>query len=249
MSTSELAPSEQAPSKSFPARFIGVFLSPGETFADIARKPDFIAPLIVIIIAAVAFTETMLAKIGMERIVRQSMEQSSRTQNMTPEQMQQAVSQGVKIGGIITHVAGLIGPPIYLLVIAGIGLLIVNAILGGQAKFKSVFSAVCYAYSPALLGTVMGIALILFGDPENFNAQNPVPTNVGFFLNWRETSKPLMAIASSFDVFTIWFVLLAGIGLSATTERKAKASTVSIIYFGLWIVWVLGKAGLSMLTG
>src|SRR5256885_3186589 len=31
------------PPKSFAARFAGVFFSPGATFADIARKPDWIA--------------------------------------------------------------------------------------------------------------------------------------------------------------------------------------------------------------
>src|SRR5579859_7223685 len=47
------------PPKSFVERFIGVFISPGETFADIVRKPDFIAPMIVLIVITVAVTETM----------------------------------------------------------------------------------------------------------------------------------------------------------------------------------------------
>src|SRR5437016_3221869 len=68
-------PTEYAePPKSFLERFIGVFISPTETFADIGRKPDFVAPLVVGIVGAVAITETMLAKIGMGRIVRASLE-------------------------------------------------------------------------------------------------------------------------------------------------------------------------------
>ena len=74
------------PSKSFVERFIGVFISPGETFADIARKPDFIAPMILLTVMTIAVTETMLAKIGVEQIIRNSMAQSARGKSMTPEQ-------------------------------------------------------------------------------------------------------------------------------------------------------------------
>ena len=66
------------PAQSFPERLMGVFISPAETFADVARKPDFLAPLILGVLGAIAITETMLWKIGMERIVRTSIEQSSR---------------------------------------------------------------------------------------------------------------------------------------------------------------------------
>ncbi len=73
------------PPKSFAARFAGVFFSPGATFADIARKPDFIPPLVAGILASMVVTETMLWKIGMERIMRQQIEHSSRGATMTPE--------------------------------------------------------------------------------------------------------------------------------------------------------------------
>src|SRR5579863_3657326 len=95
-------PVDEAP-KSFVSRVVGVFVSPGETFADIDRRPDIIAPLILSILSTIAFTEIMLAKIGMERIVRMQLEQSGRACSMTPDQVDQAVSQGAKFGAIITH--------------------------------------------------------------------------------------------------------------------------------------------------
>ena len=33
------------PAQSFPERLMGIFISPAETLADVARKPDFVAPL------------------------------------------------------------------------------------------------------------------------------------------------------------------------------------------------------------
>jgi len=248
MSTVATTPEEPTPpTQSFPARFLGVFISPGATFADIARKPGFLAPLIVAVVMSVAVTETMLAKIGMEKIVRKSIEQSKSAASMSPEQMDQAVQQGAKIGGIIAHVAGVLGAPIFLLILAGLGLLIVNAIFGGQTNFKTAYSIACFAYLPAILGGLMAIAMILFGDRENFNPENAIPSNAGFFLNPLDTSKALYKFASSIDIFTIWLLILMGIGFSEATGRKVKALSVFLVYFGLWMVWVLGKVGLALL--
>ena len=235
----------EEPTKSFVERFIGVFISPGETFADIARKPDFIAPMILLTVMTIAVTETMLARIGMERIVRASMEQSSRASSMTPEQIDQAISNGAKIGAIIAHVSAFIGVPIFLVIIAALGLLFVNAIFGGQMNFGASLSVASYANMPSVLGGIMAIALIFFGDPEHFNPRSPVPSNLGFFLS-PDTSKPLMVLASSLDIFTIWFMILLGIGFSAASGGRVKALSIFLCFFGLRAVLLLAQMGMAM---
>lgn len=248
MGDAVMKPAEpDTPALSFPERLMGVFISPGETFEDVARHPGFWAPLITLMVAAVVVTETMLWKIGMERIVRTSLEQSGRASNMTPEQMDQAVRQGALYGGIIAHIAGVVGPPIFLLILAGLGLLIVNLIFGGQAKFKTIFSLTCYANLVSLLGSLMALAMILFGDPEHFNSQNPIPGNIGFFLNPHEVSKPLYALASSADLLTIWMLILMASALSKGTQGKVKPLPILMVYAGLWVLWILGKVGLAMI--
>ena len=235
------------PAQSFPERMLGIFISPAETLADVARKPDFVAPLILGVLGAIAVTETMLWKIGMERIVRTSIEQSGRASSMSPEQMDQAVRQGARIGAIFAHIGGIVGAPIVLLILAGLGLLIVNLIFGAQTKFKAVFSLICYANLVSLLGSLMAVAVILFGDPDHFNAQNPVPSNVGFFLNPLEVSKPLYSLASSADIFTIWLLILIAVGLAEGAGRKVKPLSIFLVYAGFWVIWILVKVGLAMI--
>jgi len=242
-----LSSSEPAVPLSFLQRCAGVFVSPRETFADIARTPDFIGPLVIAVLASAAVVETMLARIGIERIVRMSIERSSRASSMSPEQIERAVTQGAKVGAVLAPLSGLLGPVVALLVIAGVGLLIVNAVFGAQLNFARVFAVTCYANLVGLLGAMMAITVILFGDPEHFNTQDPMPTNPGFFLNPVETSKPVMALAGSLDLFTIWFMALLGIGLSEATGRRVKALTIFLSYLGLWALWVLVKMGLSLL--
>jgi hypothetical protein len=236
-----------APAQSFPERLMGVFISPGETFEDVARKPGFWAPLITMVVAAVVVTETMLWKIGMEHIVRMQIEQSNRASGMSPEQMDQAVHQGAKFGAVIAHIAGLLAVPIFLLILAGLGILVVNVIFGARASFKTVFSLVSYANLVSLLGSLMAIAVIFFGDPEQFNSQNFIPSNLGYFLRQSQVSKPLYALASSADLLTVWMVILLGVALSKGTEGKVKPTSIILVFVGLWVLWILAKVGLSMI--
>ena len=93
----------------------------------------------------------------------------------------------------------------------------------------------------------MAIAVIFFGDPEQFNSQNPMPSNVGFFLNPTQVSKPLYAVASSADFLSVWLLILLGVGLSKGTEGKVKPSSIILVFVGLWILWILAKVGLSFI--
>ncbi|MGA2629845.1 MAG: YIP1 family protein [Terriglobia bacterium] len=234
------------PALSFWSRWVGVYFSPRAAFADIARKPDFILPLVVSVVSALALTKTLLAKVGMARLIRMSIEQSGR--NMTAEQIDQAVRGGETIGLVMAHVGAILGSPIFLLIVAALGLAIVNAIFGGQINFRTSFAVACYVHLIGVLGVLMGLPLILFGGLEHFNPQNPIPSNIGFFLNPLETSKPLMAVAGSLDIFSFWMIALLGVGYSAAAGGKIKALSISAIYFGLWLVIVLGKVGLAVIS-
>jgi hypothetical protein len=247
MDTDPTASAQADTPRSFWLRWAGVYFSPGETFGDIARAPGFIAPLIVAIVAGLAFAETMLFKIGMEQIIRNSIEQSGRAGQMSAEQIDQAVRQSATIGIVITHLSVLLGPPIFLTIIAALGLGIVNGIYGGQLDFKKSFSVACYANLVHAIGILMAVAVILFGDAERFNPNNPMPTNPGFFLDPLETSKPLLAFAGSLDLFSFWYIALLGIGYSAASGGKVKALSIGALYFGCWLLVALAKVAFALI--
>ncbi len=198
------------------------------------------------IVSALVVTETMLAKIGIEQIIRNSLEQSGRP--ISPEEMEEAVRSAVPVGLVISHVMAFLGPPIFLTLIAAVGLGIVNVIYGGRISFKTAFSLSSYVNLVNVVGVVMAVAIVLFGDPESFNPQSPAPTNFGFFLNPLETSKPLMAFASSLDLLSFWQIALLGVGFSAATEGGTKPFETGMVFFGLWLIYVLAKVGLAMIS-
>lgn len=233
---------------SFLARVVGVFIEPGETFEDIARHPGWISPLILLILLSMAVVETMLTKIGMSQIVMQSLKASGRAANMDPAQLSQAVQKGAPVGAVVIQIMAAFGVPIFLLIVAGFGLLVLNGFFGGKAKFKEIFSVTCYADMPAILGCIMAIAVMFFEDPSAFNPRSPAPTNLGFFLNPMTTSRAVMALANSLDVIIIWFLVLLGIGLSRVSRNKVKTGSILMVYFGAWALIVIAKVGIAMLT-
>ena len=248
MSTDVAMPPVGEPSsKSFLQRFIGVFVSPGETFDDIVRKPDWIAPLVVMTVVAIGGVEIFLNKIGMKPVVDWAVEHSTREPKPTPEQLAPAI----RIQTIFAHAGGVIGETLMMLIIAALGLLIVNAILGGKISFKTAFAIPCYANLVTIIRAAIGVVMMLAGGPDHIisNPSNPTPLSLGFFLDPVDTSKRLMSLGSSLDIATFWFMLLLGVGYSRATGGKVKAGSIFGCYLGAWFIWALIKMGLSGLGG
>jgi hypothetical protein len=74
-------------------------------------------------------------------------------------------------------------------------------------------------------------------------------TNLGVLLD-EGVSPVIRAVASSIDIFTIWFLILLSIGFAAISgARKMKASKTGALVFGLWFVWILLVVGYASLFG
>ena len=238
-----MPPVEEPPSKSFLQRIIGVFFSPGETFADVARKPDWIAPLALMTVVAIIGVEIFLNKIGLAPIVNWAIENSNREPKPTPEQL----APVIRFQTIAAHVGGVVGEAIVLLVVAALGLLIVNAILGGKISFKTAFAIACYANIVTVVRAVIGIVMTLAGGPDHLisNPTNPTPLSLGFFFDPVDTSKRLMSLGSSLDIVTFWFMALLGIGYSQATGKSVKTGSIFACFLGAWVLWTLVKLGLA----
>jgi hypothetical protein len=232
---------------SLPGRLFGIFYSPGDTFGEIVQHPNFLAPLLLTVLASIAVTETILKVIGVERILLTQLARSSRAATMTPEQLEQVVRQSAGVTKMMMH-GSFIMVPLVIAIVAAIGLAVVNLIHGRDISFRTAFSVTCYANLVNVLGLLMALPVIIWGEPEQFNPQSFIPSNLGFFLTPTGNSKFLMSLAGSVDLLTIWYVILLGIGFSASTDRKVGATGISLYLFGLWGGWIVIKGGLAALT-
>ena len=237
----------QTLSGSLPGRLFGIFYSPGDTFGEIVQYPNFLAPLLLTVLASIAVTETILKEIGVERILLTQLAHSARASSMTPDQLEQVVRQSAGVTKMMMH-GSFIMVPLGIAIVAAIGLAVVNLIHGRNISFRTAFSVTCYANLVNVLGLLMALPVVIWGEPEQFNPQSFIPSNLGFFLTPTGNSKFLMSLAGSVDLLTIWYVILLGIGFSASTDRKLGATGISLYLFGLWGVWIVVKAGLAALV-
>jgi hypothetical protein len=227
------------------SRISGVFFEPSKAFADVAQRPRWIVPLVLVIIASLAFVSVVGQRVGWDRTVRLSLENNPRAEQMTPQQREQAIALGSKFAAVGAYVGPVVFLPIYYLIIAGVLTGIVAGIMSGGVKFKQVFSVVCYAGLPGIIFSVLAIAVVFLKNPDEFNIRNPLAFNPGAFMDPLTTSKFVYSLASSMELFAIWTILLTAIGLKAAAGKKISFAGALFAVVLPWLVLILGKAALA----
>jgi hypothetical protein len=220
-----------------------VFFEPGKTFADIGRRPTWIAPVLLLIAAALLVTIVMSKKIGMEQIIRQQMESNPRTAQMPAEQREQLIATQARIGGMVAYAIPVFIPVFYVIV-SGV-LMAFTAMMSAGLRFKQVFAVVCHANLPGVVSAILTVVVIFLKNPTDFNSQNPLAFNPAAFMDPTSSSKFLYSLASSFDLFSFWVIFLMATGFSAAAGKRlsfGKALTAVLIP---WAIYVLGKSALA----
>lgn len=235
-----LSPSESPTGLSQAARLVDAFVAPSKTFTDIKRNASWWLPFLISVALGMAFSFTATQKIGYERladaVIHQRPSLEDRIASSTPAQAAQihasVESQFKYIVYFTPVIVILVG-----LLCAGILLGTVNFGFGGDAKFKQMLAVWFYGMMPLALISLLAIIAIFAGlGVDNFNMQNPVGTNVGYYLP-SDTPKWISGFADSVDIFSIWCACLLTIGISIVAKVKRSAAAITV--FGWWILYVL----------
>ena len=225
-------------------RIIGVLFSPDATFASIARRPDWVVPLALIVILSLANGILISSRIDFGAPAREAMAQNK---NMTQEQMDRAEKMSVGMG----KVAKFIGPVIaiiVLLIVAG-ALLLTVRLMGGEGDFKQAFSVTCYAWIPNIIQAIVLTIIVLAKGSTAINPQT-IPTivrsNPAFLVDMK-TQPMAFALLSSLDLFTIWVIVLLVIGFAYVGRISKAKAAVAVV--SLWAVTILFKLIPAALQG
>jgi hypothetical protein len=239
-----LAPEQPpTPSKNAFERVIGIFFEPDAVFADIARSPGFILPLVLVILCSAGTATVMVNRIDMRDFMAKQLEKNPRTESMPAAQKEQAIENGAKF----TKFAFFATPvfvPISMLVIAGILMVMANFVFGGTATFKQLFSVVAHAQMVGIILGILIVVILFLKDPSDVDLQNPIASNLGMLIPI-ETSKFLHRLAVSLDIFSFWQMYLLGSG-AAICGRLSKAKGIMAIGIP-WFIYVLVVSGLATL--
>ena len=234
------APEASGPINHF-GRIMGVFFSPKDTFADIAKRPSWILPVILMTLLGGTVAFVMNQKVDWRDVANKRIEDSPRAANLSPEQKEQQLAMSAKISPGIAYGFGIAWPILQALIVGGVLLLAYNLIGGAGVRFSSALGITAHAYFPWILYSLLFILILYLKAPGTVDLDNPIATNVGAFLP-ESTPKAIMSLAKSIDLFSIWTLLLISIGFTAVNPKKLKGKSLSIA-IGVWAIYVAIKMG------
>jgi hypothetical protein len=242
------APEPTGPGLSEPQRLVNTFFAPSKTFADIRRNASWWVPFLLISIFSISFFVMIDKKVGFDQVARTMLANNKAIQQLDTAQQEQAYSRtaiGLKVGEYAAPIFILI----YVLIIAGVLMATFNFMMDAQVSFSQSMAIVMYGWLPGIIGAILSIFALAFGDPEGFRMDNPIGTNPAHFMDPATTSKFLYSMLTSVDVISLWIVVLIGIGFAMNAKKKISTgsaiATVAIWYF---IVKLCG-AGFAALRG
>ena len=231
------------------ARIVGVFFEPSKTFADIARRPTWLLPLVLGIVAAMALTAFYGQHIGWERIVRRQVETSSQAQQIPADQKEQRIAAGARLAPVIGYAAPVIFAPLYCLLAAGIFTGLVAGVMSAPVKFKQSLAVVTWAGLPNLIVAALSAVVVFLKNPDDVDVQNPLMFNVGAYMDAEHGSKFLHSMATSIDLFSFWVIFLMATGLKAAAGKKLSFGGALFAVVAPWAAYVLIKSALAGVFG
>ena len=226
--------------------FTGIFFAPGDTFRRLASgKPswNFLLPLFLIIVIGMVSGLVYVHKADMGQMIRTQISQGRHASEMTDAQMDKAVEMGSKFAAFGPYFS-IATVPISFAVLAFIFWLVIMA-LGDKVSFGNAFRVVCWSNLPKLLFLLLFMVIIFVKDPNLLDPKNPIMSNLGAVFGKDRLGKPLYALLSDLDVFTLWVLWLYAVGFAA--YAKAKTSKMVGVVFGLFVLYVAVHVGLAFI--
>lgn len=235
----EEIPAEKAeePEMSELGTVAGVFIEPGRTFEDLRRKPRFILAFIILAVVSMGFMIAFQQKVGednMRRFIQTQQDRSPQMATAGEAQKRQAVDIAMTFQKITTYAFPLI--ILLVMVVGGLFYWLGSKAMGGNAKFTHGFAVFIYSSLPPTIVARFADFIILFLKPADeidiaASARGLVRANPTLLFDGKE--MPVLAtLISTVDVFVIWGLILAAIGLNKTAKiSKGSSWAVVLILF------------------
>jgi hypothetical protein len=235
---------ETAPALSEGERLVNVFIAPSKTFSDLKRKASWFVPWLVLAVASWSFIGVVSQKVGFRQVSENQMRMNPKAQERMAQFPAERRERAIEIGAMFTKGLAFAFPVLALLgylIIAAVLMGTFNFVIGTEVPFNASLAIVVYAQLPRIIRLVLAIISLFAGaDPESFILANPVASNPGFLVD-AGAHPALYALASSFDLFTLWTVVLIGIGFACVSKvKKSTAIAVVFAWYALFTLVVVG---------
>jgi len=227
-----------------------VLMSPGETFADIARKPSWIVPWIFLTITGLAISFALVQRVDWVQAQRTQMERvpmaARQLEQLPPEQREAALQRGATQAKVFRYIRGAIGSLLLILIMGGIYLGAFNLIGGAGLNYKTACTMAAYAHVPLGLRELIAIPVVFLREAGTVDPENFLASNLAAFLS-SDAKLWQIALGASVDLFGIWSIILLAIGFAAANPKKLSFGKSLGIVLGVFAVFLLFGLGMALI--
>ncbi|MEO8198721.1 MAG: Yip1 family protein [Thermoanaerobaculia bacterium] len=221
----------------------GVLLAPEKTFRALAIRPTWWPAMLLLVATALGLSLVVTPRLDMKQVMREAIEEKG--QDISEAQLERQAEMADKFKWIGTASQVVLQPAVYLLM-AGIFLVLLR-LLGSEIDFRQSLSVSVHGMMPFVIATLLTIPVVLSRASlslKDVQSARYLHSNLAAFAP-ESTGKPMMALLASADLFSIWTIVLLGIGFRVVGRVSKVAALGAVI--ALWAVVVAGKVALAAL--
>ena len=221
---------------------IDVYFSPREAFTRIVRSPRILLPLVGYVVLVLGFTAVWMQKMDAREFMKVQIEESGQADKIPAEQREAIIEQQAKWMPIFAWVMGPVGIAVTLVAISGVLMFIFRFFYSSEVTFRQAFAIVTWIFfAVSLLTTPLMLLVLQLKGDWNVAPQEAIQANLGLLLEKSGAAKPLWALLSSIDLFSLWMVFLLAVGFGVASKKTTGSAIWGVAI--PWILIVLGKVG------
>ncbi len=214
---------------------VDLYFEPRTAFGRIVKNPAWVLPFVGYLILVLVFTGVWLNNMEPAEFMKGQLQESGQWDKLTGEQREGIIDQQAKLIPIFSWVSAFVSTPIMLLIVSGVLMFVFRFFYAGEVQFKQALAIACWSFLALAVVTMpLTLGVMAMKDDWNINPQEALQANPSLLLDKAETAKPMWALVTSFDLFSLWlmFLLASGFGVAC---RKTTGSA----FWGVALPWAL----------
>jgi hypothetical protein len=239
------------PTMSEPATVANIFFEPGRTFESLRIKPKFILGTIIILVLMSAFQTFYIQKVGFENLVKAQINSNPMMDDMDPAKKKEIIEQ--QTSPVMRTVSG-VSLPIIMIIVFLVGGLIYwlagNAMGGSMTFLRGISTWIYSSLPPTVVAMIANMIVLAFKSVDDIDIltsqRGLIHANPTMFFD--ASKMPVLAtLLGSIDLFQIWGIVLAAIGLKVVGKISSGSAWGIVIV--LWLVGLTVRILLASLFG
>jgi hypothetical protein len=212
-----------------PRRVLQTFVAPRELFQGFREDAPWLGPLLISAVVG------MLVFLATPREVFVEMMEGATTRRGKPVTITSDPETIAHYGRLLGMFSTLVMEPIMSFVVAGALALLFSVLLRGEGTYRQYLAVTTHASLVTSLGALAAIALATLrgGTLESVTPALLLPSALREGVAYR--------ILSALDLFTLWALVVAGLGVSMVNRRRSWASAAGILV-GIYLMLALTVA-------